>query len=323
MSSEFERIAILARRFAAPARGWVVGIGDDAAVLSPSPLPLVWTIDAQIDGTHFRLDWLAWEDVGWRSFMAAASDLAAMGATPLAALSALTLTTSVDDLSLDALTEGQANAARAVGAAIIGGNLARGTETSVTTTLLGEVAKPVLRDGARAGDGLFLAGRVGDAAAGLLAVSTGRITTETETCVTTWRRPVALVAEGLAMRDLASSAIDVSDGLSQDAGHIAEASGVTLVFDEALLRARASRFLVTAGAALGRDVLDLMLTGGEDYALLVTSRAEAIPGFDRIGSVEGAATTGKGVVLQQKDGTRAPIAARGFDHFARPASEEG
>lgn len=311
-SSEFERIATLARRFAAPARGTVVGIGDDAAVLSPAAVPLVWTIDAQIDGTHFRLDWLGWEDVGWRSFMAAASDLAAMGATPLAALSALSLADTVDDAALEALTEGQVKAARAVGAAIIGGNLARGTETSVTTTLLGEAPRAVLRSDARPGDGLFLAGRVGDAAAGLAALFRGPVDAETEACVATWRRPTARISEGLAMRDVATAALDISDGLSQDAGHIAEASGVALVIDEAMLRACASPDLVRAASALGQDVLELMLRGGEDYALLVTSKADAIPGFDRIGSVE----AGMGVILQRMDKTRAPIEGRGFDHFA-------
>ncbi|HVJ90016.1 MAG TPA: AIR synthase related protein, partial [Labilithrix sp.] len=87
-SGEFERIALLAKRFGGPALGTTVGIGDDAAVLAPVASSLVWTVDAQVEGTHFRLDWLGWSDVGWRSFMAASSDLAAMGATPLAALSA-------------------------------------------------------------------------------------------------------------------------------------------------------------------------------------------------------------------------------------------
>src|SRR5690606_3745707 len=147
-----------------------VGIGDDAAVLEPASAPLVWTIDAQVEGTHFRLDWLSWQDVGWRSFMAAASDLAAMAAEPVAALSALVLADTVDDAALDGLAEGQADAARAVGAPIVGGNIARGRRTSVTTTLCGRAGQPVLRSGARPGDGLWLAGAVGMAAAGLAAL---------------------------------------------------------------------------------------------------------------------------------------------------------
>lgn len=313
MSGEFERIARLAARFGTPPPGTVIGIGDDAAVLTPTASPLVWTIDAQVDGTHFRLDWLDWEDVGYRSFMAAASDLAAMGAAPLAALSALCLADEVDDEALDRLAKGQADAARAVGAAVVGGNLARGRETSVTTTLLGHCPKPLLRSGARPGDGVFVAGELGEAAAGLAALMSGRRDAATETCIATWRRPRARMAEGLALRDVATAALDVSDGLSQDAGHLAESSAVTITFEEAALRSVASPALEAAAAAVGRDVLGLMLEGGEDYALLVTTAVDGIPGFRRIGRVEAGAAH---VILERADGTRTSVDPRGFDHFA-------
>ncbi len=315
--SELERIALLAARFgpASQAGGGAVvetGIGDDAAVLTlPDGGALVWTIDAQIEGTHFRADWASWEDVGWRSFMAAASDLAAMAASPIAALSALSLADGIDDAALDALARGQAEAARIVGAPVVGGNLARGKETSVTTTLLGRAERPALRSGARAGEGIWLAGAVGSAAAGLLALERGlgddaRFAEH----VTAWRRPRALIELGVAMAGKVSAAVDVSDGLAGDARRIAEASGVSFVLDEASLRARGMS-LAAAAAHLGRDALDLMLAGGEDYALVVTSTT-SIDGFDRIGSVE---TGPAGVVLARADGSRAPIDARGYDHF--------
>ncbi|MBX3223551.1 MAG: thiamine-phosphate kinase [Labilithrix sp.] len=313
--TEAARVALLAKRLAAPgASGVGVGIGDDAAVLDPVDGSLVWTIDAQVDGTHFRMAWLGWEDVGWRSFMAAASDLAAMGATPVAALSALTLADDVDDAALDALARGQADAARAVSAPVVGGNLARGRETSITTTLLGRAERPVLRSGAREGDGVYLAGAVGMAAAGLLALERGAHLGDpsVDACVDAWRRPRALVERGLAMRGLASAAVDVSDGLACDAGHLAEASAVTLLFDERLLRARAGDALERAAALLGRDLLDMLVHGGgEDYALLVTSPSP-IEGFDRVGVVEG---DGPGVSLLRIDGARTAVDPRGFDHF--------
>jgi len=327
--TELARIALLAKRFGG-AHGLKgdaridVGIGDDAAVLEPAAAPLVWTIDAQVEGTHFRLDWLGWEDVGWRSFMAAASDLAAMGAVPLAALSALALADEVDDAALDALARGQADAASTVSAPIVGGNLARGKETSVTTTLLGYADRPILRSSARVGDGLYLAGAVGMAAAGLLALERGVASAADPSiaaCIQAWRRPRALIDRGLAMRGIASAALDISDGLSRDASHIAEASGVTLVVEEALLRARAAGTLTSAASLLGLDVLDLVLRGsGEDYALLVTSPSP-IEGFDRIGVVESAAsgsgsdTASGGLTLVRVDGTRAPVDPKGFDHF--------
>lgn len=312
MSTELERIALLAARLGRPATG--IGIGDDAAVLEPSSAPLVWTIDAQVEGTHFRLGWLSWQDVGWRSYMAAASDLAAMGADPVAALSALVLADAVDDAALAELVDGQAAAASAVGAPIVGGNLARGSETSITTTLLGRAGRPVLRSGARPGDGLWLAGAVGMAAAGLAALARGVDPGDTsvDACVRAWRRPRALVELGAAARAVASAAIDVSDGVARDAMHVAAASGAALVLEERALRAHASGALASAAAVLGRDPLELMLGGGEDYALLVASPSP-IDGFVRVGAVEAGAP---GVVLARADGTRAPIDARGFDHFA-------
>jgi thiamine-monophosphate kinase len=311
--NELERIALLARRLASPgAAGIRVGIGDDAAVLDPTNASLVWTIDAQVEGTHFRLDWLGWEDVGWRSFMAAASDLAAMGAAPLAALSALVLAESVDDAALDALARGQSDAARTVGAPIAGGNLARGRESSVTTTLLGRIGRPVLRSGANVGDGLYLAGAVGMAAAGLRALAAGTASTASvAACIETWRRPRALLEKGQAMAAVATAAVDVSDGLVRDAHHIAVASNVALVFEEDALRLRSAGALSDAAKALGVEVLDLVLAGGEDYALLVTS-PDAIEGFDRVGSVGAGAPS---VVLAKVDGTTEPIEPRGFDHF--------
>lgn len=313
--TELERVALLAAKFERRAAGVSVGIGDDAAVLAPVTSPVVWTIDAQVEGTHFRLDWLSWHDVGWRSFMAAASDLAAMGASPMAALSALVLADDVDDVALDALSQGQADAARWVGAPIVGGNLARGSEVSITTTVLGCCRQPILRSGAQPGDGLYLAGPVGMAAAGLVALQAGagvrHAEDDIDACIEAWRRPRAWIAQGLAMCASATAAIDISDGLSRDAWHIAEASAVTLVLEEAALRARSSGVLERAAATLGRDLLDLVLGGGEDYALLVASPVP-IGGFDRVGMVESGAG---GLVLARVDGTRAPVDPRGFDHF--------
>ncbi len=282
----------------------LTGIGDDAAVLAAAvgEGDLVWTIDAQVDGTHFRIDLASWEDVGWRSFMAAASDLAAMGATPVAALSALVLAPSFSDDDLDALARGQAAAAQAVGAPVAGGNLARGTETSITTTLLGRATRPITRAGARPGDAVWVAGALGEAGAGFDALSNGVQDASIAFCIEAWLRPRALVAEGLSMRGLASAAIDVSDGLARDATHLAEASGVRLVLDEALLLASA------------RVSLEHVLHGGEDYALLAASAAP-LPGFRKIGMVEPWTEGEPRLVLASKAGRRA-LEPRGFDHFA-------
>jgi thiamine-monophosphate kinase len=316
-SSELERIARIAARFAVPAGSAIArGIGDDAAVLDGGlrgAAQIVWTVDAQVEGVHFRTDLASWEDVGWRSFMAAASDLAAMGATPWCALGSLVLSPVIDDAALDALTLGQSDAARAVGAPIVGGNLSRGGEVSVTTTLLGTCARAVERT-AQAGDGVWLAGDVGLAAAGLAALERKLDPTrdaDVALAVAAWRRPRARIADGLAMARLARGAIDVSDGLARDLGHIAHAARVRAVLEEPALRDLVAPNLVRLAALLGKDPLDFALGGGEDYALVAAS-ASKIPGFVRIGRFE----AGEGVALEDRSGRAHPLHAHGFDHFA-------
>src|SRR5262249_22758911 len=145
MSREFARIERLAARFVARAPGVDIGIGDDAAVLTPPAAErLVWTIDTQAEGVHFRREFLTgYRDLGWRSFMAAASDLAAMGARPWCALCALELPEGLDEHAVDAIAEGQRAAADRIGAVIVGGNLSGGASIAITTTHLGLAERPI------------------------------------------------------------------------------------------------------------------------------------------------------------------------------------
>jgi thiamine-monophosphate kinase len=312
--NEAARIAMLARVLSAEAvqgEGIEIGIGDDAAVLSPvgaAGRRLVWTVDEQVEGTHFRRDLASWHDIGWRSFMAAASDVAAMGAVPWCALSALVLPDDLDDAALEELARGQSAAAATAGAPVVGGNLARGPALSIATTLLGTCERAILRRGAVAGDGLWMAGRVGMAAAGLRALGAqmGNVAA-LGPAVDAWRKPRALVAEGRAMAAFAHAAVDVSDGLACDLGHLAETSGVRAELEASALLA--DEDLAAAARALGADALELALYGGEDYALVAASPV-AIAGFRRIGEV----TAGRGVNLRSSSGSR-PIEPRGFDHF--------
>jgi len=307
---EAGRIAIMARVLGAGGPGIEVGIGDDAAVLSPPATRLVWTIDEQVEGVHFRRHLVSWRDVGWRSYMAAASDVAAMGAVPWCALAALVVPEDVDDAALEAIAGGQREAADAARAPVVGGNLARGSVMSIATTFLGTCERPIERCGAVPGDGLWMAGRVGLAAAGMRALEEGKGTAPgLAAAVSAWRSPRALLTEGRAMAGHAHAAVDVSDGLACDAGHLADASGVQLVLDEvALLEDKGLR---DAAGALGASALDLALHGGEDYAL-VAAGPTAIEGFRRIGEIR----AGRGLVLRGVTGER-PIEPRGFDHFAR------
>ncbi|MSP25023.1 MAG: thiamine-phosphate kinase [Myxococcales bacterium] len=307
--------------------GTLLGIGDDAAVLAPGLEPLIWSVDTQVAGVHFRGVWLTPEELGYRATMSAASDLAAMGATPRGVLASLIIPADGEPSDswpasdhgalVLAIARGQREACDRLGTHVIGGNLSRGGELSVTTTVLGSAARPLRRDGARAGDVVYLAGAAGLAKAGLLALEAQR---EDETAlaaaVHAWRRPEARMREGALAAGFASSAIDVSDGLACDARRLAVASGVSLILEEERLIGDTAHALVRDAAAslLGCSRLALALMGGEDYALLVTARADAVPGsgFVRIGYIEEAQEPG--AFLASAAGKSA-LSPDGFDHF--------
>lgn len=291
-----------------------VGIGDDAAVLRLGPGRVVWTVDACTEGVHFDRSWLSLRDLGWRSLMAAASDLAAMGATPVAALSQLGLPESVTRSELGGLARGQAAAARAIACPVIGGNISRASELGVVTTVLGQVKRPLLRSGARAGDGLFVSGALGRAALGLRLLQQGQParSASERSALGAWRRPRALIERGSELVGRAHAAVDVSDGLAGDADHIASASRVRVVIEAQALLEREPKGFALAAERVGESALELMLFGGEDYALLVAS-SRAPRGFDRVGRVE----AGRGLWLERANGSRQRVTRGGFDHFAR------
>jgi len=304
--SERSRIERLTQVFRASGRGIELGIGDDAAVLAPPSVgKLIWTVDDQVEGTHFRRDLLSLEDLGYRATMAAASDVAAMGGVPWCILAALVLPVALRDDELDELTRGQKVASDELGAPMVGGNLARGPTLTVTTTVLGAAVTPVTRVGAKAGDGLWVAGALGLAAAGFRGLDRGELVPEA--ALSAWRRPRALVAEGQAMSGVAHAAVDVSDGLAQDAGHLA--GGMKLLLHADALLATASPALLVAAKAIDAEPLDLILAGGEDYALVCAS-ADPIVGYTRIGEF----SEGEGIWL--RDGARETRVTGGFDHFA-------
>jgi thiamine-monophosphate kinase len=315
--SELSRVELLRRLFSAGElpRGVEIGIGDDAAVLSGGTRPLIWTVDAAVEGVHFQRDWLSFEDVGWRSLAAAASDLAAMGATPRGVLSSLILPDPFDDTELEALARGQADAAAALGTAVLGGNLARGSALSITTTVLGEALRPILRKGALVGDSVAIAGPIGLAAAGLELLRRGLgDAAAAAAAIDAWRRPSARISEGCAAAQRAHAGIDVSDGLVLDAWRLAQESGVAIVLDEGAVLASSGAELGIAAARLSRDPLEFALFGGEDYALFMAfAPGDLVAPFAQVGQC----IDGAGVWLRAGDGSTRRLEPRGFDHFER------
>ncbi|MEQ9325163.1 MAG: thiamine-phosphate kinase [Polyangiaceae bacterium] len=315
--TERERLAMLARVLGqvTPARGASdvvrLGIGDDAAVLRASTDGLVLSVDSVVEHVHFRRSWLTFAALGYKATMGALSDLAAMGAAPLGVLSSLILPADVDDEALEALARGQAETCAEVGTSVIGGNLARGAELSITTTVVGDAPRPLRRDGARPGDVVVVAGALGMAAAGLRALMAGRRDVPVfEEAVSAWQRPRARIEEGIRLAKTATAAIDVSDGLALDLTRMAEASGCKVVLSEAALRSAA---VARVAAALGADPLELVLSGGEDYALVATLPKDAERlGLTRIGRCE----AGGGVEIEGASGERTAVQPAGWDHFA-------
>lgn len=283
-----------------------LGLGDDGAIVKvPRGDQLVVSTDTALEGVHFRRVWLKPGEIGYRAAAAALSDLAAMGAAPIGILVSLQLTPS-GRAAINALAGGIAEAARASGAVILGGNLTRGDALGITTTALGSAFEPLTRSGARPGDLLYVTGVLGGPAAAVRAFAARRKPKPA------WRarfaHPVARVAEArwLAARGIVA-AIDISDGLLSDAGHLAAASGVGVELDGD----RVPRLDgVTAADAL---------SGGEEYELLVAARVP-LP-VNEFASRFGVALTHVGRVVEgparvRVAGARAP-ARRGHDHFAR------
>jgi thiamine-monophosphate kinase len=308
---EFQRIAEIKRRLAQASADVVLGIGDDAAVLAPSPHAQVWSVDAQVEGVHFARDWLALEDVGYRAFVAALSDLAAMAARPRSALVSLCLPRALADAELYALVDGIAEAAREYACVVSGGNLAASRELSITTSVIGELrGAPLTRGGVRAGDALYISGELGGAALGLWCLQRGQAE-RAPASVARWRRPCARIAEGLALSDVASAAIDVSDGLLQDLAHLGAASGVGFAVEAERLPLHPE--LEQLAPALGFDPVAFALSSGEEYELLFSADPAAQP---RCGTRIGRAQEKPGIRLLDAQGREIALPrSAGFDHF--------
>lgn len=322
MSAHVEeaRIARLRQIFTrGDAQGIEVDVGDDAAVLAPSLGREVLSVDAHVEHVHFRRAWLSSRALGARAAMAALSDLAAMGAEPRVVLLSLALSEDVTDDELEALALGVRDACDETGARVVGGNLARASEISIHTTVIGRMKEaPLRREGAKVGEGVYVTGTLGAAALGLAALEAGRSEDpRLAPFVARWRHPRARISEGRRLIDLASAAIDVSDGLALDLSRLAEASGVGIDLDARDLPLEPDH--AACAALVSRDPITLALTGGEDYELAFTAPlSTALAGLaTRIGSV----VARPGVVA--RDATGRPLEVAGFDHFARREASSG
>lgn len=312
MASEFDLIA----RYFTPATlasdaGVALGVGDDCALLAPrAGQHLAVSVDTSVADVHFPARAPA-EAIGHRALAVSLSDLAAMGAEPRWCLMALAMA-DPDEAWLADFARGFHALCAATGTALVGGDVTSGG-LSIGVTVMGEVppAAVLRRDGARVGEVIAVTGALGGGAGGLALWQHGERDLAHPLLIR-YVRPQPRLAAGLALRDLASAAIDVSDGLLADLGHVLAASGVGAHLDPAALPL-AEGLVATLGEPAARQAA---LAGGDDYELLVSLPVERVAEAQRRLAKQGLAFTVIGEV-QGRPGIRGVDcpANRGWQHF--------
>jgi len=319
---ELALIEMLEARFRKPSPSVEVGVGDDAAVVS-SGGGARWavTTDALVEGVHFDLGYGDARRIGHKALAVNLSDLAAMGATPRHCLLSLTLRDGIDDELIDGLLDGVEALAREHRVSIIGGNLSSAPCLTVTVTALGELSAPGLtRSGGNPGDRLMVTGHVGSAALGLELLRAGRddLGPEESALVERQLAPEPRVAAGEVLRSMATAGIDISDGLAQDAGHLARSSRCGVRIDLEKLPLSPAYERLTAGRD---DPWTPALAGGEDYELLlavpppmVRTAVLTAAGAGCVLQEIGELTLGEGVAIIDSEGRQLEPPA-GWRHF--------
>ncbi|MGK5554160.1 thiamine-phosphate kinase [Actinomadura kijaniata] len=285
-----------------------LGPGDDAAVVAAPDGRVVATADVLAEGRHFRRDWSGPYDVGRKAAAQNLADVVAMGARPTALLVGLAVPTGLETAWAEELYRGLADECALTGASIVGGDVVAAERITIAVTALGDLAgrPPLLRSGARPGDLVAVRGDLGLSSAGLSLLLDGA--SGPAELVEAHRRPRPPYAAGEEARRAGATALtDVSDGLLQDLGHIAAASGVHI-------DVRSRRVPVPKLLASAPDALRHALTGGEDHSFAGTfpPDADLPPSWTVIGTVTGEASGAPGVTVDGR-----PHGPGGWDHFRR------
>lgn len=318
MSSEFN---LIARYFTRPAPQAVLGVGDDAALIAVAPgMELAVSTDMLVSGTHFFADTDP-RQLGWKALAVNVSDMAAMGAQPRWATLALALP-HADEIWLAAFASGFFACAKAYDIDLVGGDTTRGP-LNLSITIFGEIphGQALRRDGAQPGDDIWVSGTLGGAALALAALQQ-RTTLDTDdllACRQLLESPQPRVELGLALRGIASSALDISDGLLGDLKHILERSnvGAELCFDAIPAHPALEPLLAEEWAQR------CLLAGGDDYELCFTARREQYAAIkkleEKLGlklSRIGHITADAGIQLLDAAGQTIRLPGSGYDHFA-------
>jgi thiamine-monophosphate kinase len=316
--SEF---SLIKRYFTRAAPGAVLGVGDDAALVRVgSGMELAVSTDMLVSGTHFFADADPYM-LGHKALAVNISDMAAMGAQPRWTTLALSLPAE-DDAWLERFSAGFFSLADEYQVELIGGDTTQGP-LNLSVTILGEVpqGKALRRDGAKVDDEIWVSGKLGDAALALAHMQ-GRLVLDDASFAATavaLHRPVSRVALGIALRGIASSAIDVSDGLLADLGHILERSAVAAEIQFAALPV-SLHLRPYLSRELGRQCA---LAGGDDYELCFTAPVARHAEIEQLAarldlplSCIGKIGAGSGCIVRAADGSEMKLERAGYDHFA-------
>jgi thiamine-monophosphate kinase len=302
-----------------------LGIGDDAALLGPrAGYATVLTCDWFLEGSHFLRDKHPPDSIGWKCLARAVSDVAAMGGEPTHFLLSLAVPGTHTGLWLDRFLRGLARAARRFGCQLAGGDTTRSDEILINVTVVGEVraGRAVLRSGAKPGDLIYVTGRLGEAEFGLRSLRQGRNASHRNSLSVRkhlYPEPRLAVGTWLAEKKIATSMMDLSDGLSSDLPRLCAASraGARIVAD------RLPRLKLPAGKRpKNLDLTELALNGGDDYELLFTVRRSQVrrlpAAFQGIPlSCIGEITRERRVLLVWPGGREEALSPRGWDPFRR------
>jgi thiamine-monophosphate kinase len=316
---EFGLIDLLAKMAVGSDERMLIGIGDDAAAWQGDGSMQLASVDSFIEGVHFTPETTPWQEAGWKALAVNISDIAAMGGIPRYALVALSLPDDSEVDNVTALYTGMLKLAKQYGVTIIGGDISRAPLVAIAVTILGSspTQKILTRSSAKAGDIVAVTGKLGAAAAGMEALKSQRkLDPEAESYLkNAFLHPTPRIAEGLLLVEQGvKTAIDISDGLVADLNQICKASRVG-----ARLEVERVPVEPAVKTAFREKVLELALSGGEDYELLFTATSEIIERVKKAASrpvtVIGEITEGKGVSLVDKQGKPFKLEKSGWEHF--------
>lgn len=318
-AGEFGLIADLRRMLEGAHEGLVCGVGDDTAVFRSVAGGLwAYTADAVVEGVHFDPAYTPWHSLGYKSLAVNISDLASMGGSaPSFALVVLGLTDDTEVEAVEEVYRGMGDCGREYGCSVVGGDIVRSPQHMfISVSLVGFIPGEdfLTRGAATPGQVVMVTGALGDSYLGLQWLMDGR--EDTNVCAQRHLYPRPRLEEGRGAQELgAVAAIDVSDGLLRDLGHICEESGVgaEVFLEEVPISDEA----VDTARELGEDTVAAALFGGEDYELVVVADEDKVPALrGKLGlAVIGRITEGEGVTVLDTSGQRVDMRRTGYEHF--------